>query len=870
MSSDNHDEMKAKRFKGMEFFDHNEDLHEIGRIQDQGYVIAICCDGNLPHGTIVAVSENLKQGSWLDVSNPADLINKTVFQLFDLVIANMFISLIRRYQAISRGMEHVDVAARNYQLIRMANPKQNSSKDEETVLYCSVVGCSDDNIYIFDLEDITEMAKVQSEDRHPICLTGELSARVKNSKSFEEVTATFLDSVMGVMPGYDRGMVYRFGDDNSGHVIYEKIRNPSVVQSSYLGLRFPAEDIPPQARLLFLKNGVRFLYNSSAEDSRIISLSGMKLDLSMSCLRGASKCHLKYLLNMGVVASMNIAIVIDGALWGLYVFHSYSKPVKPTVEERVMFDMVGSITSMRIQDFMREQNDSRRLELKKLCLAMPTMRSVHEFLMINSAAVLRVIDAHAIIFYDQEQKVIYGDESIVPSPDGYDKLRAAAKENILLHVNNFTEGLTGLGGGVLFYTHQYMAIAFIRKSRVSDVMWGGKPDVPRDPDIPVRLSPRVSFEIYIEQARRECRSWSTIDLELAQYFMDRVIEYMMNVQLAFMRLSLEQANSECFQAKESATEHYEFFAHMSHELRTPFHGVMSSLQILDTGGKLICDAERKEMVKSALECGKTMLRTLDDILTIAKSCNNVDVVRSPVLIGKAFASTRRMMSPIAEHKLITFAAVIAEIEISSATMTASDFNSMVVLSDETRLGQISNNLTNNAIKFTPSGGQVTITARILPSVQKVLQVWSSLRNQFAASYMSRDPKDGSRSSLSQNILSDAADVWYVFSVQDSGCGVKKEDMDKMFDAYKQLSTGVSKTYQGTGLGLHICRLHIELMGGMLGIASTFGQGTLFLYAVPVTYHGIIDESPLISPKALSLKEHSNIENAIFLMVSLLS
>jgi signal transduction histidine kinase len=346
---------------------------------------------------------------------------------------------------------------------------------------------------------------------------------------------------------------------------------------------------------------------------------------------------------------------------------------------------------------------------------------------------------------DGEEKVVFGDVSIIPTEDGYNTLTKKCKLNSIISMSQFTEGLAGNGAGVIFYKSQYASLALIRRTQVADVRWAGNPDYPTDPSIPGRLQPRISFELYIESAKNESRMWNLMDVEVAQYFFDRISQYLHTEMLNTFRLSLDQSNSECIQAIESSKEHYEFFAHMSHELRTPFHGVMSSLQILDTGAESIPYSEQREIIECALECGKTMLRTLDDILTIAKSRNSVECLKNPIIIAKILHSTARMMGPIAENKSVHFQNVTGKLIKNCSLsgekdlqMSEIEWRSLVVLGDETRIAQITNNLTNNAIKFTPSNGSVTLTSQLL-SFSEVCTKWKSVCSKYPFHYLSIDP-----------------------------------------------------------------------------------------------------------------------------------
>jgi len=131
----------------------------------------------------------------------------------------------------------------------------------------------------------------------------------------EDAAIASCDILFDLLSTYERGMVYRFNDDLSGEVIHETMRDEAI-QPTYLGLRFPASDIPQSSRQLYIKNGVRYIRDSDATDVPVIALDGEKpVDLTQTRARSCHKAHIIYMKNMGVVCSMSIAIVVDGELW---------------------------------------------------------------------------------------------------------------------------------------------------------------------------------------------------------------------------------------------------------------------------------------------------------------------------------------------------------------------------------------------------------------------------------------------------------------------------------------------------------------------------------------------------------------------------
>lgn len=164
--------------------------------------------------------------------------------------------------------------------------------------------------------------------------------RVMEFYADEKILGTACDTVFKLLGSYDRGMVYQFNDDRSGEVVHE-IKKDDIL-SSYLGMRFPAADIPLPARRLYIKNGLRYIQNVNAAYNPIVDNGNTKIDLSHCRMRAVARPHIVYLRNMGVVSSLSIAIVVDNELWGLLAFHGYKKPFKPSLHQRIACESVST------------------------------------------------------------------------------------------------------------------------------------------------------------------------------------------------------------------------------------------------------------------------------------------------------------------------------------------------------------------------------------------------------------------------------------------------------------------------------------------------------------------------------------------------
>ncbi|HRL30860.1 MAG TPA: GAF domain-containing protein, partial [Ottowia sp.] len=122
------------------------------------------------------------------------------------------------------------------------------------------------------------------------------------------------------LTGFDRVMAYRFRADDSGDIVAEE-RDAAL--DPYLGWRFPASDIPAQARRLYIENTMRLIADVGSTPVAVRAAPGVDqpLDMSHGVLRSVSPIHIEYLQNIGVGASMSLSIVLEGRLWGMLACH---------------------------------------------------------------------------------------------------------------------------------------------------------------------------------------------------------------------------------------------------------------------------------------------------------------------------------------------------------------------------------------------------------------------------------------------------------------------------------------------------------------------------------------------------------------------
>src|SRR3712207_5580842 len=170
--------------------------------------------------------------------------------------------------------------------------------------------------------------------------------RLSAGGTLEELTASLARDVRA-LTGFDRVMVYRFDPEWNGEVVAE---DRCEDLEPFLGLRYPAGDIPAQARALYTTNWLRLIpdatYRRVPLEPATNPRTGRPLDLSAAVLRSVSPVHLEYLANMGVVASMSVSLVDRGRLWGLIFCHSDSGPHRPSYADRVAAAFLGRTASL--------------------------------------------------------------------------------------------------------------------------------------------------------------------------------------------------------------------------------------------------------------------------------------------------------------------------------------------------------------------------------------------------------------------------------------------------------------------------------------------------------------------------------------------
>jgi chemotaxis family two-component system sensor kinase Cph1 len=342
--------------------------------------------------------------------------------------------------------------------------------------------------------------------------------------------------------GYDRVMMYRFLPAWHGEVVEERCR-PGV--GGFLGLRFPATDIPPNARQLFTLNWQRAIVDVDADPSPILRWSedAQPLDMTYATLRSAHPAHIQYLKNMGVQASLTVSLVVNGRLWGLIAAHHLS-PRTLSIEHRLAFEEMARLVSLHLTNLLGliEQNTQSRMrqELSRLQGAMSTSPdNVKLALSLNLGMVRHTFNAGGVWLRCEGEDFFAG---VVPDTLALAPLRdlldlfpreEVSNYDALPEVLRSHRALSANASGVLFIplgSADFMAL--VRPEVIQTVNWAGKPELDNiSGPAARRLTPRNSFAVWSQRLRNTSEPWTDIEVEFAAKLRTDILTFVSSARL---------------------------------------------------------------------------------------------------------------------------------------------------------------------------------------------------------------------------------------------------------------------------------------------------------------------------------------------------
>ncbi|KEO75061.1 ATP-binding protein [Anditalea andensis] len=775
-----------------------EPIHLLGKLQRLGHLLAISNESL----EIKYISEGLNQ-----------IFNLSLEQTFHLRIVDLFdkefLKSLKRF---------------------IGGKRKNSSYHQPISVagsYYKVIFAASNGYTIIEMEAIPDLEEHYLQVQVGNSFIEEAITSINNARSEVQLVNNAAVLLRG-FTGFDRVMVYKFDENGDGEVIAE---DKTFGLDSFLGLNYPASDIPKQARKLYLSNKVRAINDVYDEGKKIFSIDDISaadhLDLSYSVFRSVSPIHLQYLKNMGVTASHGISLIINETLWGMIICHHYEGTKFLSLNQRMTTQLFGDFFSKSLELINASQEKQEISILSGIVDQLKYEQSV-------KGPVFEALKQN----WDHISNLMNCQGMALMSKDGIDYIGEKVKENDLKTISEqinekkefiyatksiLASGLMGLSdfpyaGFLRLSISESLGteLFLFRKEKKRVINWAGNPNKPIEIDFDNvnKLSPRNSFAKWEQKVENESREWFAKDISLGKILRESLISYELekmnqqyakneknsryfesllnerNQELSYTNQQLEKqlkanlADQRTLEIAKNSAEYMNkvksgFLANLSHEMRTPMNGIMGLSLVI----KQMSDNDNiHNFANLQIESSERLLKTLNRILEMAKIENNA--------IKHTFGLID-MGTLLAE--LIEPLKILADQKKQSLLMVNHD-KSKKIVSDQYILEQIITNLVGNAIKYSPEGGHIQINAKT---------------------------------------ISIDLTEFLVITIEDNGVGIANDNINKIYDPFYMESEITKQKDNSSGLGLFLVKKYTEYLNGEIDVKSKKNIGTIFTVKIPL-------------------------------------
>lgn len=581
--------------------------------------------------------------------------------------------------------------------------------------------------------------------------------------------------------GYDRVMAYKFAEDGSGHVMAEAKRDDL---EPYLGLHYPATDIPAPARRMFSLSWLRHLPDVDYVPVPMIPeenpQTGRPVDMSYAILRSVSVMYSDYLKNMGVKSTMVMPLMKNGALWGLISAMHHSGPRHVPYEVRMAAEFLSHMLSLLTA--AKEDADGAEHRLRKSAVSDQLVEALCREPDLHASLgdrdrdlnLLSLIDAHGAAVISR------GSVSLMGSTPSEEEIAALC--NWLIQVNQpvfITDRLPELypaaekfksaASGVIGTRLSTSGLEFLlwfRPEHIEIVNWAGDPKKPMtvsETDGETRLMPRSSFALWKESVTGRCEPWHNNDraavVELRQAIMEVILSRAVEIERA--NRALAEANTEL-----------DSFAYVaSHDLKEPLRGIHHMASFLKRGIGDSLAPEEQDQLATILKLTRRMDDLIESLLQYSRTGRtDLQVQETDLddLVDEALLLSKPMISK-------------AKAEIVRACPLG------MTRCDPVRVGEILTNLITNAVKYNDKPA---------PVIEIGVETGSPNR----------------------------------YYVRDNGIGIQADARKRIFDIFQRVHAP-EEYGGGVGAGLTIARRIVERHGGKIWVDSELGRGSTFYFTL---------------------------------------
>ena len=619
-------------------------------------------------------------------------------------------------------------------------------------------------------------------------------ARLQTMAKVQTFCQALADEVR-LLSGMDRVMIYKFHADHHGEVFAESRQSHLA---PWLGLHYPAEDIPMPARDIFAKTWIRPVPDINGALAEMTPLlnpdTGMPVDMTFCALRGVSVMYTEYLQNMGVSAGLTMPLRRDNVLWGLIACHHYSGPHHVPYELRAVCEFLAQVGSLQHRAVEDRENAAYRLQLEDVNQQLLTRAAQEGGLASMTDGVpslLGAMHAGGAALYHRDRWWRVGqtpDDSQLEALGQWlvERLDAGSLVSPLYATQSlavdyppgavFADVASGLLAVPLSRSGQNQMMWF-RPEVKKTVNWGGNPH-----DKPMvtgphgsRLTPRRSFELFSESVHQQALPWLQVEIDAVARLRALIMELgiVRAERLAGLNAELARSNEEL-----------DAFAYVaSHDLKEPLRGIHKyAHQLMEAAP---ANEEERRKLDGLMRLTLRMDSLLDSLLHFSR-VGREELTLENVDLNDVLADALEMVGSRTED---------------GRTQIVAPRALPLIMCDRVRVREVLVNLLSNALKYNDKAAQ-------------------RVEVGFIDAHESA-PRQG---------FPDSTDGHTVYYVRDNGIGIAPRHFDQVFKMFKRLH-GREEYGGGTGVGLTIVRKLVERHRGQVWLESTGGEGSTFFFTL---------------------------------------
>ncbi|MCG6135978.1 MAG: ATP-binding protein [Nostoc sp. LLA-1] len=607
-------------------------------------------------------------------------------------------------------------------------------------------------------------------------LTGEAIAQMQKTSNLTEFLHLVAEKISNITE-FDRVMVYQFDQQGAGSVVAE-VKCEDL--PPYLGLHYPATDIPAPARELYQRCWLRFIPDINAQPIQLLPQKHPPLDLSYSTLRSFDACCAEYHQNMGVTSLLVISLIQNQQLWGLISCHHQTLKYLP-YEVQKMCEFLGQIASSELAHKISHSEWDYKVKLKLLqSELLESISQADNFIDALIKPEIRLLDlvsaSGAAVCLDNEITLvgttpnIHQVRALIEWADTQvnDNLFASdSLPQLYPEATAFKDAASGLLLLRISKVRRYYILWF-RPEVIQTVNWAGNPNdsLKVEADGSVTLCPRKSFAAWQETVRLTSLPWQPCELDSAIALRNAIVGIVLSKadELAKINLELERSNQELASFAYAA----------SHDLKEPLRGIYNFSTVLLEDYNQVLDDEGIECLETVVTLSVRMETLINALLRLSQ-LGQVQLHRQGTDLNE-----------LINHVIDVFRASrqetqFIEIRIPRPLPT--------IQCDRVLVNEIFSNLIGNAFKYNEKPDQ-----------------WVEI------SYLDTDEHP------------------LVFYVRDNGIGIPEHHLETIFRLFKRLHSQ-EKYGGGAGAGLAIVKKIVELHDGQIWVDSTLGVGSAFYFTL---------------------------------------